>query len=520
MYKMKISLLISAEVGDSYGFNILASQLAQLRYPDLEVQQIYVFQDYSKTYTKRILEQLLDLCAESDLIGISLLSSVFRNSIQITEAVRSRVNCPIIWGGKHPTIAPDDCLEYADMVCVGEGEDTFCELVSKMYQRRPIDAIAGLWIKKRDSIVRNSLRSPETNLDRFLFPDYSLTNKYVLDEQRAVIRPLQRDDLLKMSWYPTMITRGCPNFCTFCINSVDKRLRQMRWRSVDSVLKEIREFRKSYPEIKQIFFRDDCLSAMSLPYLKELCQRYKEEINLPASLSGVIATSSDFREKVALFTQAGFINLKMGIQSGAERVRTKVFARVGETEDVIRRADRVLHEESVGEISYYMITDNPYETEAEKIQSIRFTSTLARPFALSLYSLNFYPGTAIYNKAMKDRLLADKERVLLKSTMEFQDTYLNKVFLSLRYFEIPPFIVNILTTKGLFENKVYQQLYNLFFELIFGTRRPTRWIKKPTGGIGLLKQRRFIGFVRWGVWRVLDKGCQIIHRATVRNNSK
>lgn len=30
---------------------------------------------------------------------------------------------PIIWGGIHPTIRPDECFEYADMVCVGDGED-------------------------------------------------------------------------------------------------------------------------------------------------------------------------------------------------------------------------------------------------------------------------------------------------------------------------------------------------------------------------------------------------------------
>jgi len=80
-----------------------------------------------------------------------------------------------------------------------------------------------------------------------------------------------------------------------------------------------------------------------------------------------------------------------------------------------------------------MITDNPYETEKELVQSIRFTSRFLRPFSLSLYSLNFYPGTILYNWAMRDKILTQehKERILQESIMVYQNTYLNKVFVSL-----------------------------------------------------------------------------------------
>ena len=104
-----------------------------------------------------------------------------------------------------------------------------------------------------------------------------------------------------------------------------------------------------------------------------------------------------FEEKIKLLTDAGFTGLKMGIQSGCERVRRFVFARVGETDEVIMKAARILRKWAHGKNCYYMITDNPYESEEELVQSIRFTSRVPRPFSLSLYSLNFYPGTAIYN---------------------------------------------------------------------------------------------------------------------------
>lgn len=513
---MLISLIISAEVVDSYGFNVLASQLKKTYGSKIKLQLFYIFHKFNEYYPQPVIDDLVSLCKGSDLIGISLLSSAYRNSIQITRAIREKINCPVIWGGKHPTISPEDCLEHADVICVGEGEDALSELIEKMNSNKDLTDIHGLWFKKNGSIVKNELRPPETNLDRFAYPDYSLNDKFILDTQRMRIRPLERKDLVSMSWYPTMITRGCPNFCTFCINSVDKRLRKMRSRSVDNVIREIKEFLSLYPEIKSVFFRDDCLSAMPLEYIKEFTSRYKEEVNLPCSLSGIIATSPDFETKVELLTKAGFIHFKMGIQSGCERVRRKVFARIGEYDHVIKKADSILHLISSGEISYYMITDNPYETEKELAKSIRFTSRLVRPFKLSLYSLNFYPGTSIYNMALRDGLLKDQEKALLKSTMEFNNTYLNKVFFTLRLLEIPPFLIYFMTHRNIYTNPLYKKCFNSLFRYFFQTNEPTRRIGEPKGGFFLFKQLKLSKFMRWYLWRFIKLSCQFLHRGLIK----
>lgn len=519
---MLVSLIVSADITDAYGFNVLAGQLKKLKDKDVLVRLFYIFYEFNKHYPQSVVEDLVEKCKGSDLIGISLLSSAFRNSRQITEALRKEINCPIIWGGKHPTVDPEECIKYADMICLSEGEDTLTEIIENIISGKSPNNVLGIWLRKGNEIIKNPLRPLETNLDKFLFPDYSLEGKFVLDRETLKIRLIEERDLEHMlRWYPTMMTRGCPNCCTFCTNSTDLRLRHMRARSIDNVIAEVKGWLKNHPQTKRIFFRDDCISAMPLEFIKEFSRRWKEEVGLPCSCSGVIATSQDFEEKIQLLTGAGFTNLKMGIQSGCERVRRFVFARVGETDEVIMKAARILHSLAKGKICYYMITDNPYEKEDELTQSIRFTSRVPRPFSLSLYSLNFYPGTAIYKRAFNDGFLTDKEEALQESTMDFKNTYLNRVFITLRFFALPPFLVNFLTNKKIYSKNIYQKIFNGIFRFIYNSETPNRWIKKPPALRNQLhnfrKSRRFdfLEFLRLMAWQTLEKIFNLYHKIFV-----
>ncbi|UCD30334.1 MAG: cobalamin B12-binding domain-containing protein, partial [Planctomycetota bacterium] len=76
------------------------------------------------------LEDFIDRCRDADLIGLSLMTNTYHRACYLTEALRESGNkVPIIWGGVHPTVSPDESLEVADMVCVGEGEEPMRLLV-------------------------------------------------------------------------------------------------------------------------------------------------------------------------------------------------------------------------------------------------------------------------------------------------------------------------------------------------------------------------------------------------------
>ncbi len=65
---------------------------------------------------------------EPNLIGVSVLSTFYKLACSVTSMLRERFDATIVWGGIHPTVRPEDCLKYADVVCLGEGEGAIVEL--------------------------------------------------------------------------------------------------------------------------------------------------------------------------------------------------------------------------------------------------------------------------------------------------------------------------------------------------------------------------------------------------------
>src|SRR5688572_28832700 len=78
-------------------------------------------------------EAFIERCRNVDLVGMSLMTNTFHRASVLTETLRKAgVRAPIIWGGTHPTVAPDESLTVADMICVGEGEEPMLQLIERL----------------------------------------------------------------------------------------------------------------------------------------------------------------------------------------------------------------------------------------------------------------------------------------------------------------------------------------------------------------------------------------------------
>ena len=88
----------------------------------------------------------------------------------ITEIVRRRGQPTVIWGGIHPTIRPKECLETADYVVLGEGEDAFCDLLTMLETDEDTSEILNIGYHHADDVRINPVRPLVQDLDRFPFP--------------------------------------------------------------------------------------------------------------------------------------------------------------------------------------------------------------------------------------------------------------------------------------------------------------------------------------------------------------
>ncbi|MBU1628450.1 cobalamin B12-binding domain-containing protein, partial [bacterium] len=137
--------------------------------------------NYQRLYEEKTLDDIAELCKGSMFIGISLTSNHVDSSIQLTQHLKDKFEIPVIWGGLHPTVMPEESLHYADFICLGEGESAFLELLENNQKKRDITKTRNFWFKKNGSIIKNVPHELITNLDSLPFQDYSLKEHYILD---------------------------------------------------------------------------------------------------------------------------------------------------------------------------------------------------------------------------------------------------------------------------------------------------------------------------------------------------
>src|SRR3989338_9087172 len=82
--------------------------------------RILLLSGYLESNLNRAIEDFIRDYAP-DLIGIGLMSIEFYPAKNLTRLLREKFQIPVIWGGVHVILKPEECLRYADYVCYGEG---------------------------------------------------------------------------------------------------------------------------------------------------------------------------------------------------------------------------------------------------------------------------------------------------------------------------------------------------------------------------------------------------------------
>lgn len=341
-----------------------------------------------------------------DIIAFSLTTFYFHTVKNLTVHIKNLLPCAlIIWGGIHPTVAPEECLNFCDIVCLGEGEEPFLELVQKIEHNIDFCKTKNLWIKRNQVIYKNDIRHLCENLDSRPFPYIDWNNTYVLDNEAIV--PLTKELFNKYRpmggiVYDIMASRGCPFSCTYCCNSkLNKMYRSkgkiLRFRSVDHILSELKYVTNNFPEVKIFDFQDDAFGSAPEDYIYRFCKAYKEKIGLPFHIR--IMPNMINEKKIKLLKDAGLVGAVMGLQ-GSDRMNIEIYKRPT-TQKLFIDVAHILHKnEIVGR--YDVIIDNPYSCEEDEIEAISTFMNIPKPYGLIIYSLAFFPFTELTENAMKN----------------------------------------------------------------------------------------------------------------------
>ena len=329
-------------------------------------------------------KEILD--RDPDYLGITMYTANYKAARIIAGKVKSvNPDIKIVAGGVHPTLATMETLSSKefDFAVVGEGEYVMLSLVNG-------ESVAGIpdlgYRDRSGNIVINPPGDEVINLDDVPFPAREL-----------IISPSSATD------FGQLITgRGCPFSCTFCASPAMWKRKTVRFRSVDNVMGELCLITERYPH-NVIYFEDDTF-AMRKNMAIDLCNRI---IGSGMDIEWKCDTRADCvtEDLVALMKNAGCACIKMGVESGSERILKSINKQV--TREIIRNASRIIKNQGVS-LTVYLMAGFPGETDDDLRETIKFARELdADYFSLSIVAPYF--GTQIHDEYIKSGFFLDKE---------------------------------------------------------------------------------------------------------------
>jgi anaerobic magnesium-protoporphyrin IX monomethyl ester cyclase len=441
--------------------------------------------DFTTGYPEELLNEILERARDANVIGLSLLTPYFSRSVQLTRYLRQHLDTPIIWGGVHPTLLPEECLKYADYVCVGEGEFAFPEFLEALEGQGDPLAIENIWGKRNGGIVKNSSRPLIRDLDCLPYPDYGPEGHWVVSMDNRRLLPateeLNRKYLYigpvhERIWtYQILTSRGCPHRCTFCGNlamhqAVGERT-GYRARSVEHVIGELEQIHRRY-QIRGVLISDDAFMAYKTDDIRDFAQLYKEKIGAPFRINATPVLIKE--EKVRLLVDAGLRWLEIGIQSGSARTLELFNRRWSTQERVLRSAQIVKPYQGTCLIIYDLILDNPWEPLEDMLETLHLVLKLPHPYHLQSFPLLFYPGTELYHRALREGILAPEQAIINEENMQMKrPCYINFLFTLTGVQWFPRWMIRALSLP-LLVKLGNRPLFDKIFEGIYGM---ARWLK-------------------------------------------
>ncbi|MCP4149054.1 MAG: B12-binding domain-containing radical SAM protein [bacterium] len=351
------------------------------------------------TTDKNAPERLPALLKSGDVlcVGITaLIGSILTGGLEVAGIVRKYApKIPIVWGGVQTTMVPRSILkhELSDAVCLGEGEESFVEMVRAYKNRDSIEGIRGIGFKKKGELVFTPPRDKFFSLDNLPSLPYHLVN---LDLFRAAPNSFFAIDKTRIMSIET--SRGCPYCCGYCVNT--SKGETFRQAGADTVLRLMEDIVKL--GVTGITINDDNFFSNKKRAFHILESIAKQQWNLEI----FVAARSDFLSKLEpdnyrLMENAGIKMLGIGVESGSNRILESI-----DKNETIEHTFEAAHRLGKTGIRswYHFLYGFPGETKWDVIQTQYAMTRILKEDPQSQVNLNKLmpiPCTPVYKACIK-----------------------------------------------------------------------------------------------------------------------
>jgi radical SAM superfamily enzyme YgiQ (UPF0313 family) len=304
----------------------------------------------------------VDLEAEADLVGISFMTFNAPRAYHLADRFRERGK-KVVLGGFHPSFMPEEAIEHADAVCVGEAETSVPALVA--------DFRAG----RLQPFYRGGL----ADLDGLPMPDRRLIRRSAYITADAV-----------------QATRGCPHHCTFC-SIAPFFEHSFRTRPVDEVVAELETLGR------YLMFMDDNI-IVDRDYARELFTAMAPLNKRWFSQCG-IGIARD-RELLRMAWESGCRGLFIGLESLSQENLRTWRKDTNRARDYLRDLERI-HAQGIA-VYAGIVFGHDFDGPEVFDATLQFLDE-ARVDALQATILTPFPGTELRDEMARDGWIADTD---------------------------------------------------------------------------------------------------------------